>query len=194
MKDKILKLRFEGKTYNEIVNLVGCSKSTVAYHCGVGQREKSRIRKQRLLSDKVIANKLYHFRNKNVRSKARDFQRRVEHGYLSNKATTNFTVDQALEKLGNNPVCYLSGVKIDLSDTKSYQFDHVLPASKGGSNEIDNLGILCRDVNCMKHDLTVDELINWCKKILRYSGYKIVRIKGEQPDTLGRTRLLNDVL
>lgn len=34
MKDKILKLRAKGKTYNEIVDIVGCAKSTVSYYCG----------------------------------------------------------------------------------------------------------------------------------------------------------------
>ena len=44
MKDQILKLRAEGKTYNEIVKILGCSKGTVAYHCGSGQKEKTRKR------------------------------------------------------------------------------------------------------------------------------------------------------
>ncbi len=33
MKDKIIKLRKEGKTYNEIKKILGCSKSTISYHC-----------------------------------------------------------------------------------------------------------------------------------------------------------------
>ena len=33
MKEQILKLRAKGKSYNEIVSIVGCAKSTVAYHC-----------------------------------------------------------------------------------------------------------------------------------------------------------------
>lgn len=32
VKKQIIKLRSEGKSYNEIVALLGCSKSTVAYH------------------------------------------------------------------------------------------------------------------------------------------------------------------
>lgn len=44
MRDKILQLRSEGKTYAEIKVLVGCSKSTVCYHCGVGQKEKNNER------------------------------------------------------------------------------------------------------------------------------------------------------
>mgnify|MGYP003402983197 CR=1 FL=1 len=33
MKDQILKLRREGKTYNEIKEITGCSKSTISYYC-----------------------------------------------------------------------------------------------------------------------------------------------------------------
>lgn len=32
--NEILRLRAEGKNYAEIVNILGCSKSTVSYHCG----------------------------------------------------------------------------------------------------------------------------------------------------------------
>lgn len=44
MKEQILKLRAEGKTYKEIKDVLGCSKGTIAYHCGDGQKEKSRNR------------------------------------------------------------------------------------------------------------------------------------------------------
>jgi hypothetical protein len=33
MKDEILKLRKEGKTYNEIKEITGASKATISYHC-----------------------------------------------------------------------------------------------------------------------------------------------------------------
>jgi DNA-binding CsgD family transcriptional regulator len=33
LKEKILKLRSENKTYDEIKNLLGCSKATISYHC-----------------------------------------------------------------------------------------------------------------------------------------------------------------
>lgn len=33
MKDKIIKLRNEGKTYNEIARILKCSKGTISYHC-----------------------------------------------------------------------------------------------------------------------------------------------------------------
>ena len=46
MKEQILELRAQGKTYNEIVSIVGCSKGTVSYYCGDGQKEKSLVRLQ----------------------------------------------------------------------------------------------------------------------------------------------------
>ena len=42
MKDEILKLRSEGKTYDEIKKILNCSKGTIAYYCGEGQTEKYR--------------------------------------------------------------------------------------------------------------------------------------------------------
>lgn len=44
MKVKILELREKGKTYNEIVAILGCSKGTVSYHCGNGQKAKAKSR------------------------------------------------------------------------------------------------------------------------------------------------------
>jgi hypothetical protein len=46
MKEQILKLRNEGKTYNEIKEILGCSKGTISFHCGNGQKEKSNSRKK----------------------------------------------------------------------------------------------------------------------------------------------------
>jgi hypothetical protein len=40
-KDKILKLRAEGKSYRQIQDAIGCSKGTIAYHLGDGQKQKT---------------------------------------------------------------------------------------------------------------------------------------------------------
>ena len=43
MKEKILTLRNDGKTYDEIVQILGCAKSTVAYHCSEKVRTNFRV-------------------------------------------------------------------------------------------------------------------------------------------------------
>lgn len=40
MKEEIIKLRNQGKTYRDIKEELGCSLGTIAFHCGEGQKEK----------------------------------------------------------------------------------------------------------------------------------------------------------
>lgn len=47
-KDQILNLRKQGKTYQEICNILGCSKSTVSYYCDPKGREKVKDRKEKI--------------------------------------------------------------------------------------------------------------------------------------------------
>ena len=55
-KDQIIKLRKEGKTYGEIQEILGCSKGTISYHVGAGQKEKTqqRTKKNREMIRKYI--------------------------------------------------------------------------------------------------------------------------------------------
>ena len=51
MKEQILKLRQEGKTYKEITEILGCVKSTISYYCGKNQKQKMLNRKKIYLYD-----------------------------------------------------------------------------------------------------------------------------------------------
>lgn len=46
-KEQILSLREQGKTYKEIQEILGCSKGTISYHLGEGQKDKTRDRTNR---------------------------------------------------------------------------------------------------------------------------------------------------
>ena len=58
LKEKIIALAEQGWTYNMIKRRLNCSKSTISYHLGEGQKEKSRarVRKQRDKSVRYIEN------------------------------------------------------------------------------------------------------------------------------------------
>lgn len=43
-KDQILELKAQGYSYREIQKIVGCSKGTIAYHIGIGQKDKTKNR------------------------------------------------------------------------------------------------------------------------------------------------------
>ena len=46
-KDNIIKLRDQGKSYTEIQKILGCSKGTISFHLGEGQKEKYYARTNR---------------------------------------------------------------------------------------------------------------------------------------------------
>lgn len=51
-KDDILRLKAEGKTYKEITEQLGCTKSTVCYYVGTEQQNKA-ITRQKSRRDKI---------------------------------------------------------------------------------------------------------------------------------------------
>lgn len=165
MKEKILKLRNEGKTYNEIKSILGCSKGTISYHCGEGQVEKTKQRYERYKKTSQGA------LNKKIN---RVFKRKIHDNlkYKSYCKNGNFIYSkdgqkEFIDKCVSNPICYLTGVHIDLGDSKSYELDHIIPLGRGGTNSFDNLGLCIRDANRVKADLLVGELYDICEKILK---------------------------
>jgi len=59
---EIIKLREEGKTYDQIITVLNCAKSTISYHVGKGN-ENSRVKGQ--LSRKKIKNFIDHYKSAN---------------------------------------------------------------------------------------------------------------------------------
>ena len=181
MKEEILKLRDEGKTYNQIKLILGCSKSTISYHLGEGQKDKTkkRIKKRRenILVRKTDTFNSRKYERNNIES-VRKFQKRDNSvkGKVNSNITESFTWKDVLEKYGNITNCYLSGEKINLYEN-NYNFDHIIPVSRGGDNSIDNLGILHKVVNQMKSDLIPTELIEWCVKILEHNGFEVKKLR-----------------
>ena len=87
-----------------------------------------------------------------------------------NDCGVKFTFKDVVDKFGVETECYLTGVKINLYEPRTYEFDHIVPRSKGGSNELSNLGILSKAANQAKSNLSVDEFLSLCEAVLKYSG------------------------
>ena len=77
-----------------------------------------------------------------------------------------------INKFGTKTKCYLTGTPIDL-EKDDYCFDHIIPVSKGRSNDLSNLGITTPAANYSKSDLTVEEYLNLCKLVLEHHGYTV---------------------
>lgn len=177
-KEDILRLRSEGKTYSEIVKELGCSKALVSYHCGNGN-EKKRL-KEAQKKKSPLDKKISHFKCRCARSsyqkisnKVKTFKRRSkmsgnQTSTIVNNITKNYSCKDVIKKIGKNPVCYLTGESIDLNKPETYNLDHVIPSSRGGTNDLNNLQICIKEANSAKSDLMVEELYDLCEKILAW--------------------------
>lgn len=175
-REDILRLRRKGWSYRRIAKKLGCSKATISYHCGKNKSEKNRVsaQKKHPLSKKVDFFKarctLSAFRT--FRSKIKTFKRR-SHGqsrtsFRVNHISTPYTVADVINKIGSKPVCYLTGKKINLSDTSSYSLDHRVPTARGGTNDLDNLEICSIEANRAKADLPLEEFYALCTAVLAW--------------------------
>lgn len=167
MKEEILKLRKEGKTYKEISEILKCAKSTVCYYCGEDQKEKS---KKRLTKNReLLKNKLYCRFDKFLRNKLKNYKRGRPDELTKNKDKYEIFY----EKILSNPKCYITGEYINLEDTQSYELDHIVPYSKGGECNLNNMGLTIKYANRAKSDMTLEELLQLCEKILVNNGYSV---------------------
>lgn len=196
VKEQILELRKLGYSYPEIQNKLKCSKGTISYHCGEGQKNKTANRrilnrnKQHPLSRKVENfTKNIQQINSNLKATNRTinkilYQKIAVFSRLNSKDYNNmsFTVEELLQKIGDNPTCGLTGRSINLLDSRSYQLDHIIPRAKGGTNSLDNCQLACREANQAKHELTMTEFIQLCREVVNYYDNKAPR-EGFEPPT-----------
>ncbi len=168
MKEQILKLRTEGLSYRQIQRKLGCSRGTISYHIGDGQKAKTKSRS-------AILNPLV----KRIDAFKRGLCGKiVEFSTRKSEDESRFGYKDVLAKFGQDPICYLTGRKIDLKDCSSYELDHIVPASAGGSIGINNLGLTCRDANRSKADLAVEQFLTLCKEVLEHNGYTVMKFAG----------------
>lgn len=178
MKSKILELRSQGKSYREIQKELGCSKSTISYHCGDGQKEKTKERTQKNRDNNSLLRKVENFKTKarkGIINKSQKFQLKSKEGIqVMSETTMEFDHHDVLKKIGDNPICYLTGRPIDLNDPKTFHLDHIIPVSRSGNNSIDNLALACKEANIAKSNLLNEEFIELCLDVVKHHGYTIM--------------------
>lgn len=187
LSKSIFELRDKGYSYNQICLKLNCSKSIVSYHCGNGQKNKTLIRNSEYRQKNVILKKIHRFHqsyktkstlelysNKTIKYKL--FSKIRKFG--DNKPM--FTVEDLLNKIGSNPTCYLTGLPINLNDSKSYQLDHKIPKSRGGDNSLENCGLVSKRANMSKSDMTYEEYIELCKLVIS-NHEKLIAHAGNAP-------------
>ena len=70
-------------------------------------------------------------------------------------------------KFGEITKCYLTGKKINLTKPDLYSLDHIIPSSRGGTNDLSNLGVTTLEANQSKSNMLLPEFLDLCEEILR---------------------------
>lgn len=180
LSDSILNLRAKGKTYSEIQQELGCSKSTISFHCGVGQKDKNKMRAAKWKVTNPSATKIYEFRRDTkgpneklstyYSSKERLRFKFVDFNRNANLSTAPVSIEEGKAKLEENPVCYLTGKPIDLDKLSTWELDHIVPRSKGGNNSLGNMGLASKEANRAKGNLSVEEFVKLCYDVCNNFG------------------------
>ena len=188
LSEKIFSLRNKGYSYNQISAELSCSKGTVSYHLGNGQKNKTAERQRKRLSSTSgkLDNKITRFSGPSIQpnydygsvndkrtpsrlrsDKVGDFQKDMA---TKRRHAKSFGWSDVIGKFGTDPVCYLTGDSLDYDKPREYEFDHIVPRSSGGTNEIDNLGLATKNANRAKGKLSLVEFVDLCEKVARYHG------------------------
>ncbi len=87
----------------------------------------------------------------------------------SNNSSTQVATPRELMKLikSQDYRCALSGEKLT---PKTAELDHKMPRSKGGCDTIDNLQWLDRSINRMKGQLSTEQFIAACRRVVQWAS------------------------
>lgn len=129
---------------------------------------------------KALNRRVYKFQTKDqdkrikLKNKTEDFQReRTVDGNPLGKRKITFRWQEVIERFGWETNCYLTGEPIKLDEPVTYHFDHIIPCALGGESTLDNLGIATKNANLAKSDMTVEQFLALCEKVLKHHGYEV---------------------
>lgn len=184
-REEIVELRKAGLSYDDIAQKVGCSKSTVSYHLDPTQKSKIQTRTNSRRKRNPISRKIESFVSSyyteliRLDKKTKSFEQIISSKrskFMKRGKRTEslpFTNEEVIQMITNNPKCYLTGESIDIYDSRQYSFDHKIPVSRGGDNSLSNLGLCLYKANLSKSDMTLEEYLDLCQKVLINHGYEV---------------------
>ena len=187
LNKQIIALRKKGLSYNQIAKKLNCSKSTVSYALSSKTRRLAKEKHDRMPRHEKLSIKKYlplnvqFLKNRTQTKKHTSLvtPRQISKA-ISNKASTfqrtmTFNYEDVYAKYGDHFPCALTGRPLDFNKPHTYEYDHIIPTSRGGDNTLSNMQIVCPEVNRAKQNLTDDEFLDLCKEVVIHHGHKIYK-------------------
>ena len=145
-------------SYDAVAKETGISKWTLIYRFSPNRKLSMQKNTKNYRETNPLVSKIATFYRGNRRSSVRP-------------KVVKFTVQQLKDKIGSEPRCYLTGERIDISKPETYSLDHIVAVSKGGESSLANCGLVTSEVNYAKQDLSVDEFIALCERVVKHNPH-----------------------
>ena len=146
-------------------------------------RKVDSFKQRKYISNNKTKNNKYKNLERIINAKTTSFKRlykgknKMKRKNNANKGnfSKDFTAKDVLKHIGgkDDARCYLTGEKLNLMQPESYHLDHIVPSSKGGTNDLFNMGAATRNANVSKSDMTLEEYLQLCHKVLEHHGYSV---------------------
>ena len=185
LNKQIIALREKGLSYNQIAKKLNCAKSTVSYALSPKTRRLAKEKQARLpRHEKLLRHRIYAFKNTThtttqppwyISQTPRQISKAITNKSYTFQRTMTFNYKDVYAKYGDHFPCALTGRPIDFNKPHTYEYDHILPTSRGGDNTLSNMQIVCPEVNRAKQNLTDDEFLELCKEVVIHHGHKIYK-------------------
>ncbi len=121
----------------------------------------------------TITDQLFRIRIKDFKKDTKGKTMAMNRTYYWTEYRDELQKNRGLEKVDDQDMytipCEICGdlVEISCENSQGWAMDHRYPRSKGGTGLPDNLSIIHHNCNQIKSDLTLDELIQLSKKIVK---------------------------
>ena len=186
LNSQIIALRKKGLSYNQIAKKLKCSKSTVSYALSPKTRRLAKEKQARIPRHvKLLHHRIYGFKNTThtiteqppwyISQTPRQISKAITNKASTFQRTMTFNYEDVYAKYGDHFPCALTGRPLDFNKPHTYEYDHILPTSRGGDNTLSNMQIVCPEVNRAKQNLTDDEFLELCKEVVIHHGHKIYK-------------------
>jgi 5-methylcytosine-specific restriction endonuclease McrA len=188
LKEKILELKSKGLSQSEIVEKLGCAKSTVCWHFNPEKQLKKAQDRKKKIPDYEIKNcrnvsrffcsktenkqprkiKDLTFSQAHVKNRERlkNFSKHYKSNTMEQKTKIKYVKEKYnITESNTTFTCRYTAKILDWTRPEEYQYDHIIPRSRGGKNTLENLQIISKEANQAKGDMTHEEFVNFIKLV-----------------------------
>ena len=100
------------------------------------------------------------------RERLKNFSKHYKSDTMEQKTKIKYVKEKyGITESNTTFTCRYTGKTLCWTRPEEYQYDHIVPRSRGGENTLENLQIISKEANQAKGDMTHEEFVNFIKLV-----------------------------